>query len=163
MAEEAYVAALRLLAMRELSEAQIRQRLARRGHDGTAIDSAVTRLKADGSINDSRVAGAIARSETSVRKRGRLRVKRRIEAAGIASSIAQRAVDDTFADIDGDALMSAALEKRLRGRTDIADDSEFQRLFRYLSSQGFEPERIVKLLRARRRERTTRRQQHQDE
>ena len=151
MAEEAYVAALRLLAMRELSEAQIRQRLARRGHDGTTIDSAVTRLKADGSLDDSRVAGAIARTETSVRKRGRLRVTRRIEAAGIASSIARRAVDDTFADIDGDALMSAALEKRLRGRPHIADDREFQRLYRYLSSQGFESDRVLKLLRERQR------------
>ena len=118
---ETYVAALRMLAMRELSEAQIRQRLARRGHDDEAVEAAITCLKADKSIDDTRVAGAIARSETSLRKRGRLRVKRRIEAAGISSSIAHRAVEDVFAEIDPDALLSAALDKRLRGRQHIED------------------------------------------
>jgi len=150
MAEDAYVAALRMLAMRELSEVQVRQRLSRRGHDDEAIEAAIARLKADRSIDDSRVAGAIARSETSVRKRGRLRVKRRIEAAGIASTIAQRAVEEVFADIDPDALLSAALERRLRGREQIEDEREFQRLYRFLSSQGFESDRILALLRARR-------------
>jgi SOS response regulatory protein OraA/RecX len=96
------------------------------------------------------VAGALARVETNVRKRGRLRVKRRIEAAGIAAATAQRAVDEIFADIDPDALMAAALEKRLRGRPGIADEREFQRLFRFLSGQGFETDRILALLRSRR-------------
>jgi regulatory protein len=138
-----------MIAVRELSEEQVRQRLARRGHRENAIDEAVERLKASQSIDDSRVAGAIARSEATVRKRGRLRVKRRIEAAGIASSIAQRAVDEVFADLDPDALLSAALDKRLRGREHIADEREFQRLYRFLSSQGFESDRILKALKAR--------------
>src|SRR5688500_1077503 len=118
-----------MLATRELSEVQIRQRLSRRGHTDADIDAAVARLKADKSLDDERVAAALARAETGIRKRGRLRVQRRIEAAGIASAIAQRAVDDTFAEIDADALIAAALEKRLRGRPEIADEREFQRLF----------------------------------
>jgi regulatory protein len=154
MIDDPYLVALRLLAIRELSEAQIRQRLARRGHDQDAIETAVTRLKADRSIDDERVAGAIARSETGLRKRGRLRVKRRIEAAGIAPAIAQRAIDETFQEIDGDALLAAALDKRLRGRSAIADDREFQRLYRYLAGQGFESDRILALLRSRRARRS---------
>ena len=138
-----------MLGRRELSEAQVRQRLARRGHDDAAIDAAVTRLKSDRSIDDMRVAGAIARSETSLRKRGKLRVKRCIEAAGIAAATAQQAVDETFQDIDGDALIAAALEKRLRGRTCIEGDREFQRLYRYLASQGFESDQIVSVLKNR--------------
>ena len=140
-----------MLGRRELSEAQVRQRLAKRGHDDAAIDAAVTRLKSDRSIDDGRVAGAIARSEISLRKRGRLRVKRRIQAAGIAPDTAERAIEETFQDIDGDALIAAALDKRLRGRTSIADDREFQRLYRYLTSQGFESDRIVALLKRFRR------------
>jgi regulatory protein len=149
--DDAYTAALRMLAARELSEEQVRQRLSRRGHDDTAIRTAIDRLKADRSIDDSRVAGAIARSETGLRKRGRLRVRRRIEAAGIAAAVAQRVVDEVFADIDPDALLSAALEKRLRGRDQIADDREFQRLYRFLASQGFESDRILRALRQRTR------------
>ena len=40
----AYIDALRMLARRELSEAQVRQRLARRQHPAAAIDEAVARL-----------------------------------------------------------------------------------------------------------------------
>ena len=147
---DAYTAALRMLAVRELSESQIRQRLARRGHADADVEAAVARLKAAGSIDDARVAAALARSETGLRKRGRLRVRRRIEAAGIPAAVAQRAVDEVFADIDPDALIAAALDKRLRGRTTIADDREFQRLYRFILGQGFESDRVLALLRRRR-------------
>jgi regulatory protein len=147
MADSAYIDALTLLGRRELSESQVRQRLSRRGHEPEAIATAVSRLKAEGSLDDARVAGAIARTETSLRKRGRLRVQRRIEAAGIAPAIAARAIEETFQDIDPDALIAASLAKRLRGRTQIADDREFERLYRYLAAQGFESDRIAALLR----------------
>jgi len=147
VSNDTYVTALRMLARRELSEAQVRQRLTRRQHDTESINAAVTRLKADRSLDDERVAGAIARSETSLKKRGKLRVKRQIEAAGIAPSVAQRAVDDTFDALDAEALLAAALDRRLRGRTRIKDDKEFQRLYRYLITQGFEPDRVLALLR----------------
>jgi regulatory protein len=139
----AYVEALKMLARRELSEAQVRQRLARRGESRESIDQAVARLKAERAIDDERVAAAIARSQTSVRKRGRRRVQQQIEAAGIDRSLASRAVDQAFQDLDPDTLLSASLEKRLRGRERIADDREFQRLFRYLSAQGFDADRIL--------------------
>ena len=139
----AYLDALKMLARRELSEAQIRQRLSRRGESPASIDDAIARLKADRSLDDERVAGAIARTETSVRGRGKRRVLQQIEAAGIATSIAARAVDDVFRDVDADALLSASLSKRLRGRARIADDREFQRLYRYLTAQGFDSDRIL--------------------
>jgi SOS response regulatory protein OraA/RecX len=56
-------------------------------------------------------------------------------------------VDEAFQDVDADALLSASLSKRLRGRERIADDREFQRLFRYLSAQGFDSDRILAHLR----------------
>ena len=143
----AYLEALKMLARRELSEAQVRQRLARRGERKESIDEAVARLKSERSIDDERVAGAIARSQTSLRKRGRRRVLQQIEAAGIDKSLASRAVDEAFQDLDPDALLAASLEKRLRGRERIADDREFQRLFRYLSAQGFDADRILAHLR----------------
>jgi regulatory protein len=136
-----------MLARRELSEAQIRQRLARRGHTSTSIDTAVERLKTERAIDDVRVAGAIARTQTHVRSRGRLRVIRQVEAAGIARSIAKQVVDELFQDVDADALLTTALEKRLRGR-DAIDDHTARRLYRYLIAQGFESDRVLAALRA---------------
>jgi regulatory protein len=142
-ARRAYIDALKLLGRRELSEAQVRERLARRRHDAEAIDAAVARLLGERAIDDHRVAGAIARTETAARKRGRLRVQRRIESAGIAPATARRALDEVFGGLDADELLESALAKRLRRGTDIADEREFNRLYRYLLGQGFEPAQVL--------------------
>lgn len=152
MAASAYLDGVKMLAQRELSEAQVRQRLARRGHEPESIDAAVERLKSERAIDDVRVAEAIARTETAVKRRGRLRVRRRIEHAGIAPTTARRAVDEIFEDIDDRALIEASLAKRLRNRTLIADDREFQKLYRYLIAQGFEADSVMLTLTARRRQ-----------
>jgi len=149
VSSNAYLDALKLLARRELSEAQVRQRLARRQHDQDAIDDAITRLKADGSLSDERVAGAIARSEANLKKRARARVTRKIRSAGVAPDIARRAVEDVFRHVDEDQHLEAALDRRLRGRF-IADEAEFRRLFRFLVSQGFDTDRVLALLERRR-------------
>jgi len=148
---DAYLDALKMLARRELSEAQVRQRLARRKHAGDDIDLAIARLRAERAVDDSRVAEAIARTETGLRRRGKRRVELQLQRSGIDKAIARRAVDDVFGAIDEDALIEASLRKRLRTRETIADDRERQRLYRYLLGQGFEPDRILKALDARRR------------
>ena len=140
---KAYVDGLKMLGRRELSEAQIRQRLARREHDPEAIDAAVARLLEERAIDDARVAGAIARTETGIRKRGRLRVRRKIESAGISPATARRAIDEVFGALDDEDLLESALAKRLRGGASIADQREFNRLYRFLVGQGFEPDRVL--------------------
>lgn len=139
-----------MLARRELSEAQVRQRLTRRQHPSDAIEAAIARLKASGSLDDARVAAAIARTQTSVHGRGKRRVLRQIETAGISRTLAAQAASDVFDEIDPDALLQAALDRRLRGGTAIADDRTFQRLYRYLVTQGFDADRVLAALRARR-------------
>jgi regulatory protein len=139
-----------MLARRELSELQVRERLGRRGFESTAIDDAVARLRAQRAIDDARVAETIARTESSLRHRGKQRVLSQIERAGIGRHVAERAVDEAFAAGDDDATLEMAIDKRLKGRP-IADDREFARLYRYLLNQGFDGERIVRALEARRR------------
>ena len=143
----AYLDALKMLARRELSEAQIRQRLARREHASDDIDAAVERLRSERAIDDRRVAEAIARTQTSIKRRGKLRIRREIEHAGIARDTARRVVDDVFADVDAEALLEQSLTKRIRGREKIAGQKEFNRLYRYLVGQGFEPDRVLAALR----------------
>ena len=145
----AYLDALKMLARRELSEAQVRQRLVRRGHPPDDIDETIARLREERAIDDTRVAESIARTQTSLKKRGKLRVRQHIESAGIAGATAKRAVDDLFAGIDDAALLEASLLKRLHGRERIADDRELQRLYRYLVGQGFDPDRVLAILRKR--------------
>ena len=147
MPDSAYIAGLKMLGRRELSERQVRQRLARRGYDDEAIDEAIVRLTNDRSLDDERAARAMAHAETSLKKRGTIRVRLRLKAAGIAPAVAARAIQEAFQAIDVDALAAAALQKRLRGREAIADEREFQRLYRFLIGQGFESPRVLALLR----------------
>lgn len=139
-----------MLARRELSELQVRQRLRRKGHDPDAIDGAIAQLREERAIDDQRVAEAIARTETSIKRRGKMRVRLQIERAGISKSAAKKAIDDVFESIDDEALLEASLAKRLRGREKIADDREFQRFYRYLIGQGFDHDRVMRALQRRR-------------
>jgi len=145
-----YVAALVMLGRRELSESQVRQRLARKGYGEDDIEAAITRLKAERALDDVRVAEAIARTETGLKKRGKLRVRRQIEAAGISPALTRQTVEAHFDEVDADGLLLAALGRRLRDGRHIADDREFQRLYRHLTAQGFESDQVLRLLRSRR-------------
>lgn len=144
-----YIDGLKMLGRRELSEAQVRQRLARKGHAEEDVEAAIQRLKTERALDDARVADAIARTEITIKRHGRMRVRRQIESAGIAPALVKQAVDQAFGEVDDEALLQAALGRRLRGDRSIADQREFQRLYRYLTAQGFESDRILKALSAR--------------
>ena len=146
----AYVAALQLLARRELSEAQVRIRLLRRGYGADDIDDAVASLKAERALDDGRVAGAMARTAVTLKRRGRRRVRLEIERAGIAPAVARQAVEETFGDLDEDALLEGALDRRRRPAKSLNEPAEFGRLYRYLVGQGFDPERVLHALTRRR-------------
>jgi regulatory protein len=148
-AERAYVAGLTLLARRELAEAQLRERLARRKFNSDDIDAAVTRLRRERALDDRRTALACARTEVQVRHRGRARVVRHIEALGIAREIARDAVAEVFAEVDETALLEQALDRRLRRGVSLSDPAVLRRVHRYLLGQGFDPGRVTALLRSR--------------
>jgi len=146
---DAYVAGLTLLARRELSEAQLRARLARRKFEEEAIDAAVARLQREGALDDRRTAIACARTEAHLKRHGRLRAVRAVEALGIARSLARTAVAEAFADLDEDALLVQAIERRLRRETGMPTAAAVRRLHRYLLAQGFEAARVTAAIRDR--------------
>jgi regulatory protein len=147
----AYLAGLKMLARRELSETQVRTRLTRREYPAAHIDAAVVRLREEHAIDDARAARAIARTAVSTRGHGKRRVRMQVDAAGIDRAIASAAVEEVFKEIDINALLQAAVTKRLRGRASVADDREAARLFRYLVGQGFDADRVMEVLRGVRR------------
>jgi regulatory protein len=144
---DAFTVALTLLSARELSEQQLRARLTRRKLDPDDIDTAVARLKQDGTLDDRRVARALARMESSIKHRGRTRVIQKVRQAGIDADVADEAVSEVFEDVDEHALLERALERRLRGKAprDL-DERNRARIVRGLMAQGFRLEAILKKL-----------------
>lgn len=138
-----------LLGQRELSEAQLRTRLLRRGCPPDAVDEAVARLTRDRTLDDGRVARAAARLEARVRGRGPARVRQRLQSLGLAPEVVQDAVQEAFQDVDESALLDAALERRLRGQAlDDLDDRGRARLIRGLVGQGFSVGAVLRKVRS---------------
>lgn len=146
---DAYVTALRLLARRELSEAQVRTRLARREFASDEIDAAVARLQEERALDDRRTALACARTEAHVKRHGRRRALRTVEALGIDRELARAAVAEVFGDLDEDALITQALERKLRHGAAIEDAAVARRVHRYLLAQGFDAGRVHAAIRSR--------------
>jgi regulatory protein len=148
-ADRAYVTALGLLARRELAEAQLRTRLAKRKFNDDEIDAAMTRLRRERAVDDRRTALACARTQVRLKHRGRARVVRHVEALGINRDIAREAVAEVFAEFDENAVLEQALDRRLRHGLSLSDAAVFRRVHRYLLGQGFDPGRVTELLRRR--------------
>ena len=144
----AYLDGLKLLARRELSEAQVRDRLARRNHDQSTVDEAISRLTAERAVDDGRLAEVIARAEIR-RRHGPQKALHRMERAGLERALARQAVAKAFAAVDERALIEAALDRRLRGARSIADQGDLRRLYRFLVGQGFEGDLAMRALKAR--------------
>ena len=144
---DAYTLALTLLSARELSEAQLRSRLRKRKLDDKDIESAIARLKEDGTLNDRRVALAVGRMESAIKGRGRARAIQKIRQAGIDSDTADAAVRDIFEEVDEEALLDQAIARKLRGKTaKELDDKGKARVVRAVAGQGFRLDAILKRL-----------------
>lgn len=138
--------ALRWLAARELTAAQVRSRLHRRRFPPDVIEETIAALQRDGLLDDQRAAEAWARHETAIRRRGRRRVLMRLQAIGVDAEVAERAVARVFADVDEDRQIADALARRLRGAPVPGDPRERARLARWLLAQGFDGDRIRRAL-----------------
>ncbi len=140
-------AALRLLAGRDLTTAQLRARLRRRGLPADEVERTLDRLTRAGLLDDARTAAAHARRAVQVKLRGRGRARRELEALGIGPGDADRALAAVFDEVDEATVLERAIAKRVRGP--IATRAELRRLHGALVRQGFAPDEVTAALRAR--------------
>ena len=147
VATSPYAVALALLARRELSAAQLTERLLRKGYEPDEAAAAVARLGTEGAVDDRRTAAVIARRAVEVSHRGPRRARQQIEAAGIAPEVARAAVDEVYGEVGVGAVLERALARRLSGP--VRDRAHFEKLCRYLIRQGFDSNAAVAALRTR--------------
>lgn len=148
----AYLRALRWLTARELTEAQVRERLELRGYTSAAISSAIRRLQDERTLDDVRAATAVARTEARVRRHGPQRVMSKLLAMRVDRDLAREIVRDLFGEGDEETMIEQALDRRLRGKLErLSDPGERRKLIAYLVRQGFAPASASKVVRARAR------------
>ncbi|HET7755204.1 MAG TPA: regulatory protein RecX [Anaeromyxobacteraceae bacterium] len=154
--DKARALALRVLAFHARSEAQLRDRLARAGHESCAGE-VIAWLKRLGYVDDAAYARGRARSLLASGRAGPRLVERRLFAAGIPREDARRAVASALREVGSEggsgaadelALCRAAAERKLRGaRATELDDRGRARLARHLLGRGFSPEVVSRVLR----------------
>lgn len=148
----AYLRALRWLTARELSESQVRERLAERGYTEAAISAAIDRLLEEQTLDDRRAATAVARAEATIRRRGPRRVLGKLLAMRIDRELAKAVVSDLFGERDEQELLELTLEKRLGGKPErLRDPRARQKIHAYLIRQGFSASAASSALRKRTR------------
>ena len=136
--KSAYFRALRWLSARELSEGQVRERLAEKGYTDNAIQPAVERLLGDRTIDDRRTATAVARTEARVRRHGPHRVMAKLIAMRIDRDLAKEVVRELFGEESEEVLVGQTLDIRLRGNPErLTDPRERRKILAYLVRQGF--------------------------
>jgi regulatory protein len=146
----AYIDGLHLLGRRELSARQLRARLLDREHAPEDVDRAIALLIENRALDDARVAAAYVRTALKVKGRGRLRIRRELQDMGIDNEVAAAALHEAFGDVDERALVTQALQKKLRGKK-IETTADYARVFQFLMRQGFSPAIVTAVLRAQRR------------
>ena len=125
--------ALGLLARREHSRAELLAKLVRSGHGRDEAERAVENLGNRGLVSDSRFAEAFIRSRVE-RGGGPLRIRRDLEARGVAPSIVEGLLDPEGE--EWEARARGAREKRF-GAALPAERSEAARQARFLLARGF--------------------------
>ena len=135
--------AMDLLARREHSEQELRQKLKTRAYDADAIDEAMQALKADGLQSDERF------TESYVNHRfnagvGPLKIRYELRQKGVSDELA-----DVFLEPLSDQWDELMTRQRVRkfGAPIPNDYAERMKQARFLQNRGFSPESVMRLFR----------------
>jgi regulatory protein len=135
--------ALDILARREHSVAELREKLASRGFEPEEIDTTLAVLMDDGLLSEDRFVENFVGSHTR-RGHGPIWLRAELERRGIASS----QITETLANMDVDWVEAAETVRRKRfGATVPADFKEQGRQARFLQYRGFTAEQARAVLR----------------
>jgi regulatory protein len=146
-------AALRLLARRARSVAELRRGLERRGLSAGAVDGTLAWLDTRGYLDDRAFAESFVRDRLRLRPRGRAALERELRAKGVDEGTARGAVEAAMAEEGADEAamaMEAAREWARRngglvreaGRSPEHRQRARRRLYGHLARRGFPPDAV---------------------
>ena len=131
--QQTHEAALRLLAYRPRSEAELRSRLARRGLPLAVVQETMERLREQGLLDDDAFARYWVDARQQSSPRGRRLLRRELLAKGIAVETARQAV----AAVANEETAHRAAEKKARSLHDLDYATFRRRLGQFLLRRGF--------------------------
>ena len=139
-----YDRAVRILAVRARSTAELRRGLLRKGEPAAHVDAALARLVAQGHLEDEQFARQFARSRLVEARSSKRRVAMELRRKGISPDVAGDAIRDVVSeeDIDEAAIVRDLARRRLEGMRALDTTTRRRRLFAYLARRGYGSDHI---------------------
>lgn len=142
--DEARALALRWLAARPLTSAELDRRLRARGVPPAVTAAVLRQLARQGLLDDAAVAEDYARTRLQRRPMAAALLQAELERRGVPRAVAQAAAARAVAEAGGEEALA---RRALAARRAPGAAGEAARLARYLAGRGFAPELVVAVLR----------------
>ncbi|HEY8186855.1 MAG TPA: regulatory protein RecX [Pyrinomonadaceae bacterium] len=133
----AFQRAVKLLAAKPRSVAELRERLLERCSNKAIVETVIARLREYGYLDDERYALGYASTQVRQQPMGRRRLEQSLRLKKVEGAVVDEALDQVFSETSEDELIDRAVEKRLRLRGQPKTRAEAKSLFDYLLRQGF--------------------------
>jgi regulatory protein len=138
--------AYRLLAMRNRTSRELRDRLGRHGFPPPIIEDVLQELQAEGYLDDCKYALGWARYRLEKKPLGRRRLAWELRQRGVSSETIAEVLHELYAEFDEAVLAERAIRKRFLGVRGLQSPIDQQRCSRHLISLGFEAEMVATVI-----------------
>jgi len=141
--KKAKLRALRILTKMDKTEADLRAGLKRAGFSFEAVEEAISYVKSYGYIDDQRYAEKYV--EYNKMRKSKKKIQYELMQKGVSKDMIRIAIEECE-EFDECGLIRIALRRKWKS-DDKPSDKELNKLFSYLSRQGFSSQDIWKVLR----------------
>lgn len=139
--------AYRLLAVRDRSEQELRQRLARIGFAPDVVEATISVLKRQKYLDDRSFAERFARSQLATRPIGRRELERQLLQKGLNEELVRETLDRIYQDETEDRLAWGEALRRIRRYRSEQDRNKVKnRVVSFLARRGFDWQAIQGVL-----------------
>lgn len=138
--------AVRLLAAKSRSRAELRERLLEKSNEDT-VNRTIQRLEELGYLNEERFAASFASSRIASRPIGSARLRRDFYRRQVDPGVADRAIKAAFEETSEETLIDRAITRRLRIHGKPVTREQTHKLFTHLMRQGFGFDLVMRKLR----------------
>jgi regulatory protein len=139
-----YDRALKLLAFRARSVAELRRQLLRKGEPAPDVDAAIARLQDQKYLDDADFARQFARTKLIAAGTSRRRIVQELARRGVTRELANQAISELRESdgIDPDAALRRVAEKKWKTLSRLDDFTRRRRLYAFLARRGFDVDEI---------------------
>lgn len=136
--------AVKLLAVKDRTEKELRDKLVERHYMPEEIDAAIESMASYGYINDRAYAEKYLRDGLNVRGHGEGRIKTELLRRGVSREIVEEVL--SAAEPEESAERMGEIFDRRFGSADLSSPKERNRIFGYFARRGFAPHEIWSLI-----------------